>query len=217
MTAAKPPTLIEAIQHEIDAVGAEARSVCADAEGPYSRDAAEAYLHGLTVARTLAEDYGAGIRREVTVRPAFDCVIEPCMLGGERCAAGDPGANHGRGDAMLHLAIYDELREVRLVIGTGWSHPVTPSNVVNRFGAISRAPHFPELVFHSADAFPGAVGPTDTPPEQCPRGWAACYSAHEFTTGDAALPLLVAEGLDAVWSWLEQQWTRTFGQAATNA
>lgn len=210
----KPPTLVDALQMEIDSAGREADAVRADAEGDYSREAAAAYLEGLNVARVLAEDYAGGIQREVTIRPAFDCIeVQPCALGGERCAAGAEGASHGRGEALMHFVLRDRLREVHLRVGTGWSHPATPAGIVGRLEEIAGpAPRFPELELHSADPFPGAWNPLSRPP--CPRGWPECYSASFLSEAEDVPALLATGGTDVVWAWLEQQWMHAFGAAA---
>lgn len=213
----EPRTLLEDLHDAITTAEADAQHVSADAEGPYSRDAALAYLNGMQAAYIIAETHASALRREVSVRPAYDCIeVQPCTLGGERCAAGVEGANHGRGEAMLHLAIYDRLREVRVVIGTGWMPPATPYDVIDRINRIRSAPRFPELGFHSADPFAGAVGPIHIP-GQCPRGWAECYSATSFTGAEDVARLLATEGMDAVWAWLQGQWSHQFGAVATDA
>jgi hypothetical protein len=217
MTDTTPPTLLQDLQDAIRDAGAEAEQVGADAEGPYSRDAAAAYIEGLNAARALAERHAEGLHREVTVRPAYDCIeVQPCALGSERCATLEAGTNHGRGDAVLHLALFDRLREVRVAIDTGWYHPATPADIVGRVNDIRRAPRFPELAFHSTDPMPGAVGPVHAG-EHCPRGWDECWSATFASGADEALPLLVAQGLDAVWAWMENQWCRQFGTARADA
>lgn len=212
-----PRTLLEDLQSAIDVAGIDAEQVPAAAEGPYSRDAAAAYLEGLRFAYGIAERHHSGLHREITLRPAFDCIeVQPCALGGERCTDGVPGANHGRGEALLHLALYDRLREVRIAIGTAWSHPATPVDVLGVLDGAGRAPRWPELGFHSADPFAGAVGPVHAG-EHCPRGWDVCWSATFASAADEALPLLVVQGLDAVWAWLEDQWCRQFGTAPADA
>jgi hypothetical protein len=213
----EPRTLLEDLHDAITTAEGDAERVSVDAEGPYGRDAALAYLNGMQAAYMLAEAHAGALRREVTVRPAYDCVeVQPCTLGGEACAAGTTGANHGRGEAMLHLAIYDRLREVGVRIGTGWAHPATPDDIVARMDNIRRAPRFPEVGLHSAEPFAGAVGPIHAG-KHCPRGWAECYSLALYTGAEDAGRLLVTEGTDAVWAWLEQQWSHQFGEARADA
>jgi hypothetical protein len=210
-------SLLEDLQDAIDTAETDAGQVRADAEGPYSLDAALAYIEGLNAARALAERHTSGPQREVTIRPAYDCIeVQPCALGGERCAAGVEGASHGRGEALMHFVLRDQLREVHLRVGTGWSHPATPADIVGRLDDVAGpAPRFPELEFHSAEWFSGAWNPLTRPP--CPRGWRDCYSATFLDSPKEVPPLLATGGTDAVWAWLEDQWSHQFGAAAADA
>lgn len=189
---------------------AQAKQVYSGDTGIYT----DAYIEGLTDALKIASRHTPRLEREVTVRPAFDCLtVQPCAKGGQRCAEGAPGANHGRGVALVHFALFDETAEVRLVVGTGWHHPATPADIRQRYNNTLEAGSLAELGFHSAEPFPAAIGAT-VAPEHCPRGWATCHSSVEFSNAEPGVEQLITGGTDALWRWLEDRWNTTFGSGA---
>jgi hypothetical protein len=146
------------------------------------------------------------LTREITVTPAYDCVrVKPCVHGSEACST-IPGRNHGIHYAEMRMHLGTEDHEVVLTVNTGWYLPQTP----NRFD-------------HSADRMGSSVGchsrhdiPTEetrimSDPKNCPRGWELCYSAmsYSLTASEGAL-LLVTEGTDAAWAWLEELYNDRF-------
>jgi hypothetical protein len=176
--------------------------------------AASGYLEGLADARRLVEEHTPRYTREVTIRPAFDCLeVRPCVKGSPDCGT-RPGASHGRGTARMHLALYTPRTEVRLIVDTGWHHPATPEGPRTTNAGMNLMAEISELGYHSADPVPGGLGPV-TNAEECPRGWSPCYSASQFGAAAEGTRLLIIEGTDAVWAWLEQQHRAMFGAEAT--
>jgi hypothetical protein len=72
---------------------------------------------------------------------------------------------------------------------------------------VSKVPHPMCVEFHSAA--PQYEG-HDPRSGDCPR-WTPCYINTGFTMADAPTELLVREGSDAVWQWLERQYVEAFG------
>lgn len=180
------------------------------------RTPADAYTEGLNDALKIVTRHTPRFDREVTVRPAYDCLeVKPCALGGDRCTEGAPGANHGRGVAYAHFALFTDTAEVRLVVDTGWHHPATPVDIRNSYHSIGSAGRYVELGHHAAMPFPGAIGVTSAPNE-CPRGWATCHSAITFSGGEPGVEQLITGGTDALWAWLENQWNDTFAPEGTD-
>lgn len=144
-----------------------------------------------------------GFQRIVRIRPAYDCIaVQPCVHGSGRCGT-DPGANHGRHNAEMQLALRGPAAEVILVVNTGWYLPETPVRV--RWDTSVPRPAFVE--FHSAAPMYEGQAPQGS---RCEL-WPACYGDSGYTIADEPTALLVRKGSDAVWEWLEDTHREHFG------
>lgn len=191
---------------------AQAKQVYSGDTGIYT----DGYIEGLTDALKIAARHTPRLEREVTVRPAFDCLmVKPCAKGGQRCTEGAPGANHGRGVALAHFALFTDTAEVRLVVDTGWHHPATPADIRARYHGALEAGTTAELGHHSAEPFDTSIGATSAP-DACPRGWSTCHSDIGFSAALPGVEQLITGGTDALWSWLEDRWNDTFGQGSSS-
>ena len=139
--------------------------------------------------------------RIVRIKPAYDCeVIQPCVLGSAQCGT-TPGRGHGRHNATLLMTVRDAVAEVTLEVGTGWDRPETPLHFRRDGG-----PHPGCVSFHSS--MPQYEG--HEPQGSTCDLWPTCYANTGFTMADEPTRLLVCEGSDAVWAWLESQHRETF-------
>lgn len=143
--------------------------------------------------------------REITVRPAYDCIrVKPCVHGSEACST-QPGRNHGVHNAELRLHLGTEDHEVALTVRTNWYLPVTPlreTGGVDHMGA--------SVGWHSRHDLIDTEAIVAESPEDCPRGWERCYSDMAYIFADEGALLLVTEGTDAVWAWLEELYNDRF-------
>lgn len=150
----------------------------------------------------------AVFERIVNVKPAYDCqVIQPCVHGSEACGT-DPGANHGRHNAEMSMTLRTSDAEVTLHIGTGWELPETPAIV-----RTDDAPRGACVVFHSS--MPQYEGHESRSKRCCQ--WPVCYSATGYLMADEPTAMLVREGSEAVWAWLESQYRETFADLKAGA
>lgn len=139
--------------------------------------------------------------RIVRVKPAYDClVVQPCVHGSDRCGT-DPGANHGRHNAELHMVLRSSVAEVLLVVGTGWELPETPAQF-----RLSDCPRGQFVDFHSS--MPQYDG--HEPQASSCDLWPVCYGNAGYTMADEPTKLLVSKGSDAVWEWLEATYRQRF-------
>lgn len=146
------------------------------------------------------------LERIVRIRPAYDCcVVQPCVHGSERCGV-DPGANHGRHNAEMHLCLRGPAAEVILVVNTGWELPETPA----RFRHPENTPQPGLIEFHSANPMYDGQAPQGS---RCEL-WPTCYGDTGYLMADEPTALLVAKGSDAVWEWLEAAHRERFGSVA---
>jgi hypothetical protein len=144
--------------------------------------------------------------RGITVRPAYDCTrVKPCVHGSEECSE-NPWRNHGVNNAELRLTMWTEDHEVSLTVNTGWYLPQTPlrsSGDSNNIGS--------SVVWHSRYDILDTEARTEADPKRCPRGWETCYSDMAYILADEGALLLVTEGTEAVWAWLEDLYNDRFG------
>lgn len=142
------------------------------------------------------------LERIVKVRPAHDCIrVQPCVKGSDKCGS------HGIGGAELTMTLRGPDAEVSLVIGTGWYLPVTPPMPAG----LRDYPNGYFVEMHTArPRYEGQEPRLDTrrPGDTC-EGWADCYVDSGFLMSDEPTALLVAEGSDAVWEWLENLYETT--------
>lgn len=149
----------------------------------------------------------AEFERIVRIKPAFDCeVIQPCVHGSDTCGK-VRGASHGRNAATLFMTLRSEVAEVTLEVGTGWDRPETPARY-----RLTDGPRPGCVAFHSS--MPQYEG--HEPQGSTCDLWSACYGSTAFTLADEPTRLLVCEGSDAVWVWLEAQYRETFGALAAS-
>lgn len=147
------------------------------------------------------------LERIFRVHPAYDCIgVQPCVHGSENCKPGT-GGSHGRHNAEMHLTVRGPDAEVTLVISTGWDLPTVPA-----YQRISRRMDYPRGAFvelHTArPRYDGQDGGKPPPDGTC-KNWAACYVDTGYTMSDEPTALLVQEGSEAVWAWLETLYDTT--------
>jgi hypothetical protein len=149
------------------------------------------------------------LERIFHVRPAYDCIgVQPCVHGSERCIPGT-GGSHGRYNAEMHLTVRGLDAEVTLVIGTGWDLPTVPAHHRRGDYPVGR---FVEL--HTAlPRYDGQDRCQPRPGDSC-HGWAACYVDAGYLMADEPTRLLVEQGSDAAWSWLETLYAETQAEMA---
>lgn len=145
------------------------------------------------------------LQRIVRVRPAYDCImVQPCVHGSPQCIA-KPGWC-GRHVAELHMILRSQRAEVVLILGTGWNLPETPPAM--RYSTVHRdLPSGLAVEFHSADPQYDGHEARDG---ECDR-WGTCYTDHGYSMSDQPAELLVRQGTDAVWEWLEWAYRDRFG------
>jgi hypothetical protein len=103
----------------------------------------------------------------------------------------------------LHLGTKDH--EVVLTVNTGWYLPQTPNRFdhnAERMGSV--------VGWHSRHDIPGTEAIVKESPEDCPRGWERCYSDMAYILANEGALLLVTEGTDAAWTWLEDLYNDRF-------
>ena len=143
------------------------------------------------------------LERIFRVLPAYDCIgVQPCVHGSERCIPGT-GGSHGRKSAEMHLTVRGPDAEITLVISTGWDLPTVPA--YHR----GREPRGAFVEFHTARPRYEGQDRGEARPDGTCRDWAACYLDTGYTMSDEPTALLIAEGSDAVWAWLENLYDET--------
>ena len=154
---------------------------------------------------------GLTFTREITVTPAYDCMrVKPCVHGSEACST-QPGRNHGVHNAEMRLHLFTDYAEVVLSVRTGWYLPQTPTRDGVDVSCMGTG-----VGWHSRNDIPDAETLVKEDPEGCPRGWERCYSDTAYLLADEGALLLVTEGTDAVWAWLEELYVDRFGEKADN-
>jgi hypothetical protein len=103
----------------------------------------------------------------------------------------------------MHLGT--ENHEVVLTVNTGWYLPQTP----NRFDRSSERMGS-SVGWHSRHDMPETEAFMMSDPKKCPRGWEMCYADMAYILADEGALLLVTEGTDAVWAWLEELYNDRF-------
>lgn len=148
----------------------------------------------------------AEFQREVVITPAYDCImVQPCVHGSGKCGT-VPGRSHGRHNAEMHMRLYTDTSEVVLLVGTGWCLPETPYSAQPPGLAGGRL-----IEWHSTQPMYEGNSPLSDSGEDCPRKWPTCYIDQTYTPSDEGWRLLVSEGSEAVWPWLESMWAEKFG------
>lgn len=148
------------------------------------------------------------IERIVHVRAAYDCIgVQPCVHGSPRCKPGS-GYSHGRHNAELSMTVRGPDAEITLVIGTGWDLPTVPSHH-RRARLDDDYPRGRFVEFHTARPRCEGQDRGEPRPDGTCKDWADCYIDAGYTMSNEPARLLVAEGSDAVWAWLENLYNET--------
>lgn len=147
------------------------------------------------------------LERIFNIKAAYDCIgVQPCVHGSERCKPGT-GGSHGRHNAEMHLTVRGADAEITLVVSTGWDLPTVPAH-----HRLNRDPDYPRGAFveiHTArPRYEGQDGGPPRPDGSC-KDWAACYVDTGYTMSDKPTRLLVQEGSNAAWAWLETLYDET--------
>lgn len=147
------------------------------------------------------------LERIFNVRPAYDCIgVQPCVHGSERCKPGT-GGSHGRHNAEMHLTVRGPDAEITLAVGTGWDLPTVPAH-----HRLSRDGDWPQGRFveiHTARPRYEGQEKGEARPDGTCKDWAACYLASGYSMSDEPTRLLVQEGSEAAWAWLENLYDET--------
>lgn len=149
--------------------------------------------------------------RIFTVHPAYDCIgVQPCVKGSEACKPGS-GGSHGRHNAEMHLTVRGPDAEISLVIGTGWDLPTVPDRHTHR------GPTGCFVEFHTArPQYEGQDVRIPQSGDSC-ESWGACYVNSGYSMSDEPTLLLVEQGSDVVWAWLEALYVETQAKIALTA
>jgi hypothetical protein len=153
-------------------------------------------------------DREVNFTREITIKPAYDCLkVQPCVHGSEKCGT-VPGHGHGRHNAEMWMSLYNDESEVVLVIGTNWFRPETPLSV--QLPEVSKG----RLIeFHSTTPQYEGHYQVGSGSDGCPRGWKSCFADYAYGAAEEGWEALVCKGSDADWEWLEGIWQGKFGGA----
>lgn len=144
------------------------------------------------------------IQRRMWMLPGYDCIaFRPCKFGKETCKPGK-GGSHGRHSAELWMAVLGHEAEVLFSAYTMWTpHPLGSV----RLGPVG--PYGNEIVWHTAWPQEGQTEEDrrETKPDTSCADWSACYQTSTGTPRpDELMQLLVSEGSDAVFKWLENEY-----------
>lgn len=102
----------------------------------------------------------------------------------------------------MRLTLRGPVADVTLELITGWYLPETPDHIRN-----GERPRLAACVeFHSS--VPRYEG-HDPQGSTCDR-WPVCYGDVGYTMADEPAALLVREGSEAVWAWLEAAYIESF-------
>jgi hypothetical protein len=134
------------------------------------------------------------IERRFRIQPAWDCLkVQPCVHGRPGCGT-HPLRSCGRHNAELRMCVLGPAMDLTLMVYTGWYLPETgPAFTPGRFGL---------LVWHAPTPRSPEQLPISTP---CERGWTTCYSIEAYSAAQEPIDLLIREGSNAAWEWLEQE------------
>lgn len=150
--------------------------------------------------------------RVFNIQPAYDCIrVQPCVHGSDACKPGT-GGSHGRHNAEMHLTVRGVDAEVTLVISTGWDLPTVPA--YQRLTATRDYPRGAFVEFHTARPRYDGDEATEPRPDGTCKDWPACYMDTGYSMADAPARLLVEQGSDAVWAWLENLYATTQAEMA---
>lgn len=140
------------------------------------------------------------LTRDFSINPAYDCIVNPCKFGDDKCKP-NRGGSHGRHGAELLLSVHDDIAELMLVMFTNWDTSVTPN--VRSTHIIWYMPAY--LNVHTSY-------PTDedsTKIANCNK-WSECYNRSLLSSmADEPKRLLIEEGSDKCYEWLEDNFNMT--------
>lgn len=139
------------------------------------------------------------LERRMWVVPGYDCLeVQPCKFGSEKCKPGR-GGSHGRHSAEVWMAVLGHQAEVIFKINAGW-------NISNVFETLAFGD---EVYWHTAWPQEGQTEEDRREPKQdasC-KDWGDCYQTSTGTSYvNDLFSLLVREGSDAVFKWLENEY-----------
>ena len=150
------------------------------------------------------------LQRIVYVKPAYDCIgVQPCVHGSPKCIPGT-GGSHGRHNAEIHFTLRGTDAEITFVTGTGWDLPSVPLHY-----RCARNEHHPQGKFvemHTARPRYAEQDRSDPRPDGSCANWADCYVDAGYRMADEPARLLVEQGSDAVWTWLEGEYARVVAE-----
>lgn len=133
------------------------------------------------------------LTRIFSVNPAYDCVVNPCKFGSDKCKP-NTGSSHGRHGAELLLSVCDDIAELMLVMYTNWD--------------MSNSPNFRTTIW-SMPAYLSVHTSYPTSDESvksstCDK-WPECYNRSLFSSvADKPKRLLIEEGSNKCYTWLEE-------------
>lgn len=146
-------------------------------------------------------------RRLTTITPAYDCLaVQPCTrkTDQEICTKSS-GDFHGRAHAILVMTLDHEDIEVTLMVNTKWDVPETEKDVRHNDG-----PRGAYVMTHSSFS----IYPDQHSHVSCCDRWEVCYWDFAYTEADEPTCLLITEGSDSVWAWLEAKHTQIMEKRA---
>lgn len=155
------------------------------------------------------------LQRITLVVPAYDCIRNPCKFDVPECKT-TPGRNHGIHNAELHMGVRGPSAEVTLVINTGWDLPSVPNYVRQR--TAMRHPIGSYIEFHTSAPQHEDHQPSirlEMRDDDACKTWDNCYFDRGYLMAEYPATLLVTNGSEAVWEWLEMEHDRIVAQMLT--
>lgn len=146
------------------------------------------------------------ITRRMWLVPGYDCtLVQPCKFGSESCTK-KKGLGHGRHSAELWMSVLGHQAEVLFNVTTSWFPSTKTQLEVTTHGLL---PFGNEVCWHTAWPQEGQTEEErrDPKPNTSCKDWGACYQLSTGTTYVRELTeMLVSEGSDAVFKWLENEY-----------
>lgn len=146
-----------------------------------------------------------GLEAWIDRYPPYDCIRGLCANDG--CPGGDLGGNsHGRGSAVYYWALRGE------GLAVNWSYfadehlPETIEALTHHVGWRDSFPVGGPRSYHAATRSHEWEYQT----EGCELLGLPCYSDSSYLAGKEGMALLLTEGNEAVWRWLEDYWRAMF-------
>lgn len=144
------------------------------------------------------------MKREVRFFPAFDK------------RAPEPEKNYGVHGVEIHFILSGEHGAVVFRLYTRWMLPQTYAFWEDELGIPPRykdqLPSDAGVLFHSAKPIYEGHTPSE---DDCTYLGKPCYQDIGYTMGKEPLDLLIAEGDEAVWKWLEAMYQERLAEPVT--